>query len=182
GAAHRSALVWGLPPERASALAAAGEAEFLAALQGAFGYRLGRFVRAGERHTYPLLLRQAQEQVRQGVVVMGNAAHTLHPVAGQGFNLALRDVARLAAELATAPGPAALGTLSRLQRYQGAQWRDQRLTIGASDLLPELFRLDAPLLGATRDLALSALDMAPGLKREFVRHAAGVAALGGARD
>ncbi|WP_116368026.1 2-octaprenyl-6-methoxyphenyl hydroxylase [Parahaliea mediterranea] len=176
GSAHRSALVWALPPERAEALQAAPEADFIAELQQAFGYRLGRFLRAGERHTYPLALRQSSEQVRQGVVVMGNAAHTLHPVAGQGFNLALRDAARLAQVLAAAED-GRYGELALLQRYLRAQQADQRRTIGASDLLPALFMHPDPLLGLGRDLALSGLDVAPRLKREFVRYAAGVAAL-----
>lgn len=176
GAEHRSALVWALPPERADELRDCGEDIFLEALQEAYGYRLGRFLRAGERHTYPLARREAQEQVRRGIVVMGNAAHTLHPVAGQGFNLALRDVARLAAVLAeVADGD--YGALHHLQRYQRAQHADQQRTIGASDLLPELFMHSDPVLGMARDLALSGLDIAPRLKREFVRYAAGVAAL-----
>ncbi|TXS93935.1 2-octaprenyl-6-methoxyphenyl hydroxylase [Parahaliea maris] len=178
GASNRSALVWALSPERAAELKASNEDDFLEALQEAYGYRLGRFLRAGERHTYPLSRREAQEQVRRGVVVMGNAAHTLHPVAGQGFNLALRDVARLAAVLSEV-GDGDYGALDPLQRYQRAQQADQQRTIGASDLLPELFMHSDPLLGMARDLALSGLDVTPRLKREFVRYAAGVAALDG---
>ncbi|MBN7797055.1 2-octaprenyl-6-methoxyphenyl hydroxylase [Parahaliea mediterranea] len=177
----RSALVWTLPPERAAALAGCAQEEFLEALQAGFGYRLGRFLQTGERHCYPLVLRESCEQLRRGVVVMGNAAHTLHPVAGQGFNLALRDVARLVATLADA-GSAGYGDLAVLQRYHRAQRQDQRRTIGASDRLPELFMRRDPLLGLARDLALSGLDVASPLKREFVRHAAGVAALGEVGD
>lgn len=174
---HRSALVWTLPPARAAELAECPEADFLEALQASFGYRLGRFMHSGQRHCYPLALRESREQVRRGVVVMGNAAHTLHPVAGQGFNLALRDVAQLATTLADAD-PIDYGDLALLQRYHRAQRRDQGRTIGASDRLPELFMRRDPLLGLARDLALSGLDVAAPLKREFVRHAAGVAALG----
>ncbi|GAB3285085.1 2-octaprenyl-6-methoxyphenyl hydroxylase [Parahaliea aestuarii] len=181
GGAHRSALVWALPPERAEALQVAEEADFITALQEAFGYRLGRFLRAGERHSYPLALRRSNEQVRQGIVVMGNAAHTLHPVAGQGFNLALRDVARLVQTLASAPEQR-FGDLDLLQLYQRAQRADQWRTIGASDLLPALFMHPDPLLGLGRDLALAGLDVAPRLKREFVRYAAGIAALNERED
>ncbi len=179
---HRSALVWTLPPERATALAGSDESEFLDALQEAFGYRLGRFLRSGERHCYPLTLMQACEQLRSGVVVMGNAAHTLHPVAGQGFNLALRDVDQLVATLAQAATASDYGSLERLERYRRAQLADQQRTIGASDLLPELFMHSDPLLGLARDLALSGLDIVAPLKQQFVRYAAGVAALGGARQ
>ena len=126
---------------------------------------------------------QSSEQVRQGVVVMGNAAHALHPVAGQGFNLALRDVAELAAVLAggLARGQA-VGDLALLQRYLRRQQPDQDRTIEFSDRLPGLFMHSDPLLGLARDLALSGLDILPPLKREFVRHAAGVAGMTGWSD
>ncbi len=113
------------------------------------------------------------------MVVMGNAAHALHPVAGQGFNLALRDVAQLAA--AVAEGVAAgmvPGDLSLLQRYQQRQQPDQQRTIQISDRLPTLFMHGDPVFGLARDLALSGLDILPPLKRQFVRYAAGVAAMG----
>lgn len=173
---HRSALVWTLPPGRAEELVAAPEDAFLAALQDRFGYRLGRLRAVGERHCYPLALVRSEEQVRQGLVVMGNAAHALHPVAGQGFNLALRDVASLARALADgiAAGRAP-GDLGALRAYQQAQQRDQERTIDFSDRVPGLFMQADPVLGLGRDLALAGLDVMPRLKREFVRFAAGVA-------
>lgn len=180
-AGHRSALVWTLPPSQAAAVVQAADAEFLDLLQGRFGYRLGRLQRAGVRHSYPLSLHQCQEQVRSGIVVMGNAAHTLHPVAGQGFNLALRDVAALGAVLAAAAAAGeSLGELAVLQRYRRRQYRDQRRTIGFSDQLPGLFAHPDPLLGVARDLALSGLDWVAPLKRSFIRYAAGLEALGDA--
>ena len=111
---------------------------------------------------------------------MGNAAHALHPVAGQGYNLALRDVAELGRVLAEglAAGLPA-GDLATLQRYQQRQRADQERTINFSDRVPALFMQADPLLGLGRDLALAGLDIMPGLKREFVRYAAGVAAMGG---
>lgn len=179
GAQNRSALVWTLPPDEASRLQAAAADDFLAALQQRFGYRLGRLKAVGERHDYPLALVQSAEQVRQGIVVMGNAAHTLHPVAGQGFNLALRDVAELAGVLAAAADRGeALGALPVLERYEQRQRGDQQRTIAASDRLPALFMQSDPILGLARDLALAGLDLMPALKRQFVTHAAGVAALG----
>ena len=126
----------------------------------------------GARHEYPLSLVRSGEQVRQGVVVMGNAAHALHPVAGQGFNLALRDVAELGrvlargAELGLPPGD-----LAMLQRYHQRQRTDQDRTIHFSDRVPSLFMNRDPVLGIGRDLALAGLDILPGLKREFVRYA-----------
>lgn len=176
GGEHRSALVWTLPPQRAGELRECSDEEFLHTLQGRFGYRLGRMQQVGERHAYPLALVQSSEQVRQGMVVMGNAAHALHPVAGQGYNLALRDVAELSRVLVSAIEQGEpLGDIANLQRYHRRQQPDQDRTIGFSDRVPALFMQSDPLLGLGRDLALSGLDFMPGLKREFVRYAAGVA-------
>jgi 2-octaprenyl-6-methoxyphenol hydroxylase len=175
---NRSALVWTLSPGQAEHLQACPADEFLQALQDRFGYRLGRMLQVGERHCYPLSLIQSSEQVRQGVVVMGNAAHALHPVAGQGFNLALRDVAELAAVVARGVSEGqSPGDLALLQRYIKRQQPDQDRTIEFSDRLPSLFMHSDPVLGLARDLALSGLDILPPLKRIFVRHAAGVAAM-----
>ncbi len=183
GGGSHSALVWSLSHEESEALMQADEAAFLAELQRRFGYRLGRLERLGERHSYPLALIEAKEQVRRGIVIMGNAAHSLHPVAGQGFNLALRDVARLASELAAAQASGGLiGDLESLQNYFRAQETDQQLTTRFSDQLPDLFMHGDPALGVLRDVGLAALDISPGLKREFVRHTAGVAASAGYRD
>jgi 2-octaprenyl-6-methoxyphenol hydroxylase len=174
---ERSALVWSLPQEQAQTLLHCTEEQFLEALQQRFGYRLGRLQRVGERHAYPLALTAAREQVRSGVVILGNAAHSLHPVAGQGFNLALRDVARLGAVLAEARRQGKpLGDLSVLQLYMQQQTGDQERTTQFSDRLPGLFMQRDPALALLRDIGLMALDLSPALKREFVRHTAGVAA------
>lgn len=179
GTENRSALVWTLPAEQARHLRDCDEAEFLQVLQERFGYRLGRLVKVGERHAYPLSLVQSSEQVRQGIVVMGNAAHALHPVAGQGFNLALRDVAELGRVLSQGIAAGlAPGDLEMLQRYQQRQQTDQDRTIQFSDRIPALFMHADPVLGLGRDLALAGLDIMPSLKREFVRYAAGVAGNG----
>ena len=176
---HRSALVWTLPPEQAQQMQSCSEDDFLRTLQQRFGYRLGRLLQVGERISYPLSLVQSAEQVRQSVVVMGNAAHALHPVAGQGYNLALRDVAQLAEALSGAAAAGLpLGDLATLQQYQLRQQPDQDRTISFSDRVPALFMHADPVLGVARDLALAGLDMLPSLKREFVRYATGVADMG----
>ena len=113
---NRCALVWTRPEQDANRLAALNEADFLAELQQAFGYRLGALQQVGARHLYPLALIEAREQVRTGLVVLGNAAHSLHPIAGQGYNLSLRDTQALAETLLGSD--AALGDLSVLQAYQ----------------------------------------------------------------
>jgi len=177
--AHRSALVWTLPPERAVELQTCPEEDFLRVLQERFGYRLGRLQQVGERHSYSLSLVQTVEQVRQGIVVMGNAAHTLHPVAGQGYNLALRDVAQLSGVIAEgAQRGVPPGDLATLQRYRERQESDQARTIAFSDRLPGLFMHTDLALGLARDIGLAGLDLVPALKRELVRHAAGVADMG----
>ncbi|MEP5568218.1 MAG: 2-octaprenyl-6-methoxyphenyl hydroxylase [Halioglobus sp.] len=179
GVSNRSGLVWTVAAEEAEHLLECSEEDFLEALQKRFGYRLGRLQQVGERHGYPLSLVKSGEQVRQGVVVMGNAAHALHPVAGQGYNLALRDVAELAQVLSAAQkGGENYGDLQVLQRYEERQQDDQQRTIEFSDRLPSLFMVADPVIGLARDLALSGLDLAPALKRNFVNHAAGVAAMG----
>lgn len=180
GIGNRSALVWTLPPERAQTLLTCADDEFLGALQQRFGYRLGRLLQAGARQAYPLALRHCEEQVRAGVVVMGNAAHALHPVAGQGFNLALRDIAALGQVLAPAVAAGqSPGDLAVLQRYRERQRQDQLRTIQFSDRLPALFMHSDPMLALARDLALSGLDWAAPLKRAFVEHAVGLEATRG---
>lgn len=182
GAEHRASLVWTLPPERAQWLQGCQAELFLGELQARFGYRLGKFTQVGERHAYPLSLSESVEQVRHSMVVMGNAAHALHPVAGQGYNLAMRDVAELARVLGDAARIGEpLGSLSVLQRYSRQQYSDQRRTIALSDLLPGLFMVSDPVVGLARDLLLAGLDITAPLKRQFVHYAAGVAALGEAR-
>ena len=176
-AKNRSALVWTLPPDDAERLEQATEREFARALEDAFGHRLGRVQRVGERGSYPLSLTEAVEQVRRGCVVLGNAAHALHPVAGQGFNLALRDTAALSDALGTAlEKGVAIGDTSVLATYAQERARDQAQTIGASDALPGLFMIADPIVSLGRDLALAGMDLMPELRRAFVQQAAGMAA------
>lgn len=175
---HRMALVWSLDPERAETLKEADEHTFAAALLEEFGHRLGRVSRVGDRQCYPLTLTEAKEQARRACVVLGNAAHALHPVAGQGFNLALRDAAVLASLVAEALKTGCHpGSPEVLSDYLQKRQRDQSQTIAASDALPSLFMSRDPLLSMARDLALSGLDLLPGLQREFIKQAAGMSAL-----
>jgi len=175
GSAHRCALVWTLPPAQAQLLCECQESEFLAQLQHRFGDRQGQFTAVGERSSYPLKLVEAREQLRSSVVIMGNAAHSIHPVAGQGFNLALRDCTALVALLAAAQQRAEpLGALSLLQRYGQQQAYDQRKTIQFSDQVMALFAHRNPALGLMRGLGLIALDTSTGLKRAFIAQAAGL--------
>ena len=180
--AHRMALVWTLPPTEAQRLQVADDDSFRRALEDAFGHRLGRITRVGERHSYPLALVEAVEQARRHCVVLGNAAHALHPVAGQGFNLALRDAAALSTHISDAVRrQRSPGDLDALEAYTRSRHEDQAITIGASDGLPGLFMVADPLVSLGRDLALAGLDLFPLLRRQFVHQAAGMAALETAR-
>lgn len=173
--AGRSALVWTLPPDRARHLQGCSETEFLAELHRCFGYRQGRLAAVGERQLYPLKLVASSEQVRRSLVVVGNAAHSLHPVAGQGFNLALRDVAMLARVLGAGAGRGqSPGELSLLEDYLRRQSADQRRAMAASDWLPKLFTTTSPAVAAIRGLGLLAMDMAPAARGRFARYGMGL--------
>ncbi|MBU2332452.1 MAG: 2-octaprenyl-6-methoxyphenyl hydroxylase [Gammaproteobacteria bacterium] len=168
----RCALVWTRSQADAARLAQAHEAVFLGELQEAFGYRLGALQQVGARHLYPLTLIEAEEQVRSGLVVLGNAAHSLHPIAGQGYNLSLRDVEALSVALLRSD--AALGDLAMLQEYARRQRFDQRVTVGFSDQVTRLFGDSGRLVAAGRNLGLLGLDLMPAAKRWFARQAMGL--------
>lgn len=172
---NRSVLIWTLPEQEAESVLALSDAEFLAELQQRFGHWQGQFVHIGKRVHYPLKLSRAEEQIRRNVVVLGNAAHSLHPVAGQGFNLALRDVVVLAEVLQQARlDNEHIGSLPVLKLYLQQQLSDQDLTILFSDQLPGLFAQKAPWLQLGRNLGLLGLELFPLLKLPFTRFAAGM--------
>ncbi|HKX59244.1 MAG TPA: 2-octaprenyl-6-methoxyphenyl hydroxylase, partial [Steroidobacteraceae bacterium] len=130
----RSAVVWTLAPDAARRALAIDDAMFLSELQAAFGFRLGRFTRVGRRQSYPLALTRAERLTAPRAVILGNAAQSLHPVAGQGFNLALRDVALLAELLADASG-ADPGDPALLGRYAEERAPDRVAVIRFTDAL-----------------------------------------------
>lgn len=169
---NRCALVWTRDSRDAERLMSLSERAFLDELQQAFGYRLGALRQVGTRHLYPLALVEAQEQVRPNLVVLGNAAHSLHPIAGQGYNLSLRDTQALAEVLSDSQ--AALGDYATLQRYLQRQQLDQQLTVGFSDRVTRLFSTAQPLLATGRNLGLLGLDLLPPAKRWFARQAMGM--------
>jgi 2-octaprenyl-6-methoxyphenol hydroxylase len=171
----RSALVLTQPNDQAVTLLVADDAIFLQTLQDRFGYRLGRFEQVGERTSYPLTLTTSSEQVRSHLVVIGNAAHSLHPVAGQGFNLSLRDAATLANRLQSELGGPDVGALKTLQSYQQQQAIDQNNTILFSDSLPKLFGQASSAVALGRNCGLLALDLLPGLRGRFARFGMGMA-------
>jgi len=160
------ALIWSAPRERAAALAAAPPEAFLAQLQRAFGERAGRFVAVRERACVPLALRVRAARAEAREVFIGNAAQTLHPVAGQGLNLGLRDAWDLAQALHAAEDPGAPQTLAR---YGAARRLDAAATIGVTEALARGFLGDHPLARAARGAALALLDVTPPARKFFAR-------------
>jgi 2-octaprenyl-6-methoxyphenol hydroxylase len=164
----RLGLIWTFTGEVAQSVAQASDAEFLARLQDAFGFRLGRFMRVGTRQLYPLALTRADEHVSARLAIVGNAAQTLHPIAGQGFNLGLRDAASLAEVLADGraqqrdefdPGDGLW-----LERYR--EWRvaDRSNIVRFTDGLVRLFAQPLGPIKALRDVGMLAFDLMPAAK------------------
>ena len=169
------AVVWTLDNDVIEEHLAASEEELITRLQQAFGYRAGRIIAMGERASYPLALVKAQEQVRPHLVLLGNAAHSLHPVAGQGFNLALRDAAALAENISQAFAESKpIGQWSVVQSYYQQQKTDQRNTVLGSDLLPRLFSQKNMALRCSRDMGLIGLALSPTARKLFTRQAMGL--------
>ncbi|HXZ92716.1 MAG TPA: FAD-dependent monooxygenase [Burkholderiales bacterium] len=164
--AGRYAFVWGARPERARALAQAPEREFLQELAHTIGARAGRPVSVEGRAVHPLALRVRASRIGAREVFVGNAAQTLHPVAGQGLNLGLRDAWQLAVIWRDAEDP---GAPAVLERFAARRRLDVGATIRLTDLLASVFLGANPILGAARGLALSALDVLPPARRFFAR-------------
>ncbi len=174
---QRTAFVWIMSAEAAEGAMALADDAFIAELQSAFGNRLGEFSRIGKRSAYPLWLSKAGSLVAERAVLVGNAAHGLHPVAAQGFNLGLRDVATLSDCIADAMVAEDLdpGSAELLQRY--ADWRraDQKKLVRFTDGIVRLFGSRRPPVRAMRDLGMLGFDLIPGVRRLFARHTMGLA-------
>ncbi len=183
---NRCSLVWTLEPEQADYLQALDDTEFLQQLQQRFGYRLGSFKKVGQRQLYPLFLQAATQMVHGRVALIGNAAHSVHPVAGQGFNLALRDIAVLselivdalpASTLARHPARLSpdmsvdsavdIGSQTLLQRYARLREEDTRRVYGFTDTLVKVFSSKVTALGHLRSFSLQMVDVLPGIKHRL---------------
>jgi 2-octaprenyl-6-methoxyphenol hydroxylase len=162
----RYTVVWTLEPQRASQVLALDDEAFIAELQRSFGWRIGRIQKVGQRASYPLKLSRAESLTGRRAVLVGNAAQALHPVAGQGFNLGLRDAALLAELVGPAPDP---GAPSLLEEFALRRAADRRGMIGFTDGLIRLFASERPFAAAARSLGLQLFDLSPGAKRSLSR-------------
>jgi len=174
----RAAFVWTVSSHDAERVLGLDDEAFLDELQEAFGYRLGRLSRVGKRAAYPLSLSKALRLTAERSVLVGNSAHGLHPVAAQGFNLGMRDVAALCDCIADARShdPSAdLGDPDLLARY--AQWRrdDQGKLVRLTDGIVRLFGSSSPSLKAARNIGMIGFDIVPGVRSLFAKHMMGLA-------
>lgn len=175
-AGKQSAVVWTRRHEQAQALMAGGEAEFLAELQACFGYRLGALKLVAPRRAFPLSLIRADSMISNRTVIIGNAVHQLHPVAGQGFNLGIRDVAQLAEMLLEQQqNHGDLGVAELLQRYARQRQKDHDQTIGFTNNVVHIFSNSWLPVAAVRNVGLALLDHLPFAKKLLTRHAMGLA-------
>ncbi|MDQ3731600.1 MAG: FAD-dependent monooxygenase, partial [Pseudomonadota bacterium] len=172
---NRCSLIWTHLPVGAQSVMRLSDAEFLDALQARFGYRLGRFREVGARQMYPLKLSVADEWIGPRAALIGNAAHTLHPIAGQGFNLALRDVAQLV-ELLSHPSNGNPGDPKMLARYARLRRADLRRTVRFTDLLARVFMNPWAPVAYGRAAGLLALDLLSPLRHRLAQQAMGLSA------
>ena len=177
-AGDRAGFIWTVSEDDAERVMGLDDAEFLSELQAMFGYRLGELSRVGKRACYPLMLSKAMRLTATRGVLVGNAAHGLHPVAAQGFNLGMRDVASLCdciADTRTATGNVDPGDAELLQRY--ASWRrgEQRKLVQFTDGLVRLFGSSHRPLRTLRNIGMLGFDLVPGVRSLFAKHTMGLA-------
>ncbi|MFV0282289.1 MAG: monooxygenase [Castellaniella sp.] len=163
-------LVWCVPPDRAQALCGLTDTTFDAALQAAFGQRLGRLRRMDAAHAFPLSLHAGPSLPGPGLVAVGNAAQTLHPVAGQGLNLGLRDAAQLVQALQPWLATPDTPIQPLLEQHARRRRADRTLTLAVTDTLPRIFATANPLARHACGLGLAALDLLPALRKPLARH------------
>ncbi|TXL18361.1 2-octaprenyl-6-methoxyphenyl hydroxylase [Methylococcaceae bacterium HT3] len=169
------AVVWTRTKEDAEQLLMDSEEEFLASLQACFGYKLGRFSLTAPRRSFPLSLIRAKSMYSGRAVIIGNAVHQLHPVAGQGFNLGLRDVVQLAEMILNeAQQGGDIGAPALLEQYASQRQKDHDTVINFTDSVVKLFSNEWLSLAAARNVGLALLDTIPGAKKHLARYAMGL--------
>jgi len=161
-------LVWTMTPEKAEAMLSASDDKFLAVLAHQFGARVTGFASVANRRTFPLRLEFARSTIATRTVVIGNAAQALHPIAGQGFNLGLRDAYELSRSIISAPRDA-LGSATMLAAFAARRRTDRYAGIAFTHGLTKLFATDAAVVRWPRGVALTLLDAVPPMKKAFTR-------------
>ena len=173
---NQSAVVWTRTTEDAEALMLGNETDFLAELQNCFGFKLGKFSLAAPKRAFPLSLIRAERMLADRAIIIGNAVHQLHPVAGQGFNLGLRDVVSLAEKIiAQIDLNADIGDKAFLNTYANSRNKDHDRTIGFTDTVVKIFSNEWLTLALIRNIGLTLLDHIPNVKHILSRHAMGLA-------
>ncbi|VAW57120.1 2-polyprenyl-6-methoxyphenol hydroxylase [hydrothermal vent metagenome] len=168
---NRYSVVWTCNQQDTSRIMALTDAEFKTKLQQRFGYRAGNIEKTGERFSYPLAYTETQQLTKGRVVIIGNAAHALHPVSGQGYNLALRDVAELAEMIVEAPDP---GHSLMLAEYHAKRLKDMRRVYKITDAMVKVFSNQSSVLGHLRASALIALNLMPPMRTLMARQSMGL--------
>ncbi len=169
---NRMSLVWCLRPDEAQIVMELSESEFLERLQQDFGWRLGAMQKVGLRASYPLLLRHRKQNISHRFAIVGNAAQTLHPIAGQGFNLGIRDVVTLAEELVKQGED--VGRYQGLIRFSQRREADRNETIWLTSSLVHVFSNDLLAMRIGRNTALAAMDNLSIFKQQLLRHTLGL--------
>lgn len=174
--AHRWSMIWTVKEAQRANVQAMDDSEALALIRETFGNRLGEFIDIERRGYFPLSLVRATDIVRSRAALIGNAAHTMSPIAGQGFNLGLRDVAVLA-EVLTEAGRQQqdIGSLRVLRQYAAARKSDHKRITGLTDGLTHLYSNNYPAAAFGRNAGLSMMNLLPPLKSRFARETMGVA-------
>jgi 2-octaprenyl-6-methoxyphenol hydroxylase len=168
-------IVWTRTDEDAQDLISVNEEEFLSQLQYCFGFHLGELKLTAPRRAFPLSLIRAETMLSERTVIIGNAVHQLHPVAGQGFNLGIRDVVQLAEMLMHQKQKNAdIGESEFLTRYAASRKKDHDMTIGFTDNIVKIFSTDWLPVAASRSISLAVLDHIPAAKSLLTQHAMGM--------
>jgi 2-octaprenyl-6-methoxyphenol hydroxylase len=169
------ALVWTVSNTSISECMGLSDQAFILKLQNQIGSRAGMVLQVGERVSYPLSLTQSSEQVRAGFVLLGNSAHSLHPVAGQGFNLALRDAEALSMAINKSyEQRISVGTLSSLQAYYASRQHDQKNTVSLSHILPKWFTKNNGFINTLSGFGFLLFTLFPSIRNVFSRQAMGL--------
>ena len=166
---HRSEFIWVLPKNLSDEYSKLSDKEFLRVSQQFFGSRAGNFKKLDKRLRFPIYRQQATEQIRHNIVIMGNSAHSIYPIAAQGFNLSLRDAQKLSSVIINSRECGkSIGSFEVLQDYLSEQVFDQSLTAGFGDNLKSAFAKDNPLARFVRSVSLLGFDSIPSLRKAVI--------------